>query len=204
MYYSNKVIKHFLEALKSEYGIDGGKLVFKNFTKDSAHVYYDNELILGFHFNYIIGPGNTADVVSLLIENKKSSRVETNINEISKFAKHDEVFEDGIRRMLRRLDLDIGKNVGVVNNAQEIIEITKKAKEENIKKDIETIETKILEAARNGDESVMFRTLEFKTNFAIMNKSDNEIVKHFRNKGFECVIDSYPSGSGLLKIKWGD
>ena len=52
MDYSNKVIKHFLEALKSEYGIDGGKLVFKHFTKDSAHVYYDNELILGFYFNY--------------------------------------------------------------------------------------------------------------------------------------------------------
>lgn len=86
----------------------------------------------------------------------------------------------------------------------EIIEITKKAKEENIKKDIENLEYEILEAARNGDESVMFRTLEFKTNFSIMNKSDNEIVKHFRNKGFECVIDPYLSGSGLLKISWGD
>lgn len=201
MDYSNKVVKHFLEALKSEYGIDGGKLVFKNFTKDSAHVYYDNELILGFHFNYIIGPGNTADVVSLLIENKKSSRVETNVNEISKFAQHDEVFEDGIRRMLRRLDLDIGKNIGVVNNAQEIIEITKKAKEENIKKDIEDLENEILRYARSGEDSIVFHLNDLKSNLS-REEVKSIIVKHFETKGVKCSVEG--SYTRYLKISWGE
>ena len=206
MNYGNKIARHFSKALKSEYIIDSGKLVFKHITKDSVHVFYDNELILCFQFNYLLNRPNATDIVSLMIENYENSKVVTSILEVLKNDEYDKVFEDGVRDMLIRLDLNIGKKTVVVNTAQEIIEITKKAKEENIKKDIETIETKILEAARNGDESVMFRTLEFKTNFSIMNKSDNEIVKHFRNKGFECVIDSYPSasGSGLLKIKWGD
>lgn len=201
MDYSNKVIKHFLEALKSEYGIDGGKLVFKHFTKDSAHVYYDNELILGFHFNYIIGPGNTADMVSLLIENKKSSRVETNMNEISKFAKHDEVFEDGIRHMLRRLDLDVGKNIGVVNNAQDIIEITKKAKEENIKKDIEDLENEILRYARSGEDSIIFHLNDLKSNLS-REEVKSIIVKHFETKGFKCSVEG--SYTRYLKISWGE
>lgn len=201
MDYSNKVVKHFLEALKSEYGIDGGKLVFKHFTKDSAHVYYDNELILGFHFNYIIGPGNAADMVSLLIENKKNSRVETNMNEISKFAKHDEVFEDGIRRMLRRLDLDIGKNIGVVNNAQEIIEITKKAKEENIKKDIEDLENEILRYARSGEDSIVFHLNDLKSNLS-REEVKSIIVKHFETKGFKCSVEG--SYTRYLKISWGE
>ena len=148
----------------------------------------------------------TRRVVDVIIINYGNNYKKRNLLSLSKYYNYDLGFEKSIIKLLEESEFSANKETAVVNNAQEIIEITKKAKEENIKKDIEDIESKILEAARNGDESVIFRTLEFKTNFAIMNKSDNEIVKHFRNKGFECVIDSYPSasGSGLLKIKWGD
>ncbi|XWX34360.1 hypothetical protein LMHOCYYV_CDS0136 [Staphylococcus phage PG-2021_4] len=201
MDYSNKVVKHFVEALKSEYGIDGEKLVFKHITKDYVHMYYDNELILGCEFDYIIGPGYTADVVSLLIENQKNSRVETSINEISKLTQHDKVFEDGIRLMLRELDLDIGKNISTVNNAQEIIEITKKAKEENIKKDIEDLENEILRYARSGENSIVFHLNDLKSNLS-REEVKSIIVKHFETKGFKCSVEG--SYTRYLKISWGE
>ena len=183
MNYGNKIARHFSKALKSEYIIDSGKLVFKHITKDSVHVHYDNELILGFQFNYMLNRPNTTDILSLIIENYENSKVVTSVLEVLKNDEYDKVFEDGIRRMLRRLDLDIGKKTVVVNNAQEIIEITKKAKEENIKKDIETIETKILEAAKDGNERLLFSLSELKTDVSLMNKYDNEIINHFKNKG---------------------
>ncbi|XWX34697.1 hypothetical protein FACJOVSR_CDS0006 [Staphylococcus phage PG-2021_67] len=201
MDYSNKVVKHFVEALKSEYGIDGEKLVFKHITKDYVHMYYDNELILGCEFDYIIGPGYTADVVSLLIENQKNSRVETSINEISKLTQHDKVFEDGIKHMLRKLDLDIGKNISTVNNAQEIIEITKKAKEENIKKDIEDLENEILRYARSGENSIVFHLNDLKSNLS-REEVKSIIVKHFETKGFKCSVEG--SYTRYLKISWGE
>ena len=205
MNYSNKIARHFSKALKSEYIIDSGKLVFKHITKDSVHVYYDNELILGFRFNYMLNKPNATDIVSLIIENCENSKVVTSVLEVLKNDEYDKVFEDGVRDMLIRLDLNIGKKTVVVNNAQEIIEITKKAKEENIKKDIEDIEFKILEAAKDGNERLLFSLSELKTDVSLMNKYDNEIINHFKNKGFECcsICDGNHLGR-YLKISWGD
>lgn len=201
MDYSRKVVINFTEALKSEYGIDVGKLVFKHLTKDSVNVYYDDELIFGYRFDYIDGPRNMDDMVSLLVENYKKSRVETSMSEISKFTQHDKVFEDTIRRILRELDLDIVKK-SVVNNAQEIIEITRKAKENNIKEDIDKLESLILEKARDGREGLMFKLSKLKSDI-LKEESDNDIFKHFRNKGFKCSISNGYSDR-YLNITWGD
>ena len=205
MDYHEVMTKHFSKALETRYDIDKNDLLFKHINKGQIEVFLKGSLILGV--NYLIFEDMTIRrVVDVIIINYGNNYKRRNLLSLSKYYNYDLGFEKSIIKLLEESEFSVNKETTVVNNAQEIIEITKKAKEENIKKDIEDIESKILEAARNGDESVMFRTLEFKTNFAIMNKSDNEIVKHFRNKGFECVIDSYPSasGSGLLKIKWGD
>ena len=205
MDYHEVMTKYFSKALETRYDIDKNDLLFKHINKGQIEVFLKGSLILGV--NYLIFEDMTIRrVVDVIIINYGNNYKRRNLLSLSKYYNYDLGFEKSIIKLLEESEFSVNKETAVVNNAQEIIEITKKAKEENIKKDIEDIETKILEAARNGDESVMFRTLEFKTNFAIMNKSDNEIVKHFRNKGFECVIDSYPSasGSGLLKIKWGD
>ena len=203
MYYSNKIARHFSKALKSEYIIDSEKLVFKHITKDSVNVYYDNELILGFQFNLILGPGNMDDIISLKIENYENSRVKMSMNELSVFNEHDEVFEEVVRDMLRVLDLNISKKTVAINNAQEIIEITRKAKEDNIKKDIEDIESKILDYARDGEDSLFYYLSELKTNFYLMHQSDNEIINHFRNKGFSCSVKD-GLGGWMLRISWGD
>ena len=205
MDYHEVMTKYFSKALETRYDIDKNDLLFKHINKGQIEVFLKGSLILGV--NYLIFEDMTIRrVVDVIIINYGNNYKKRNLLSLSKYYNYDLGFEKSIIKLLEESEFSVNKETAVVNNAQEIIEITKKAKEENIKKDIEDIEFKILEAARNGDESVMFRTLEFKTNFAIMNKSDNEIVKHFRNKGFECVIDSYPSasGSGLLKIKWGD
>ena len=205
MDYHEVMTKYFSKALETRYDIDDSDLLFKHINKGQIEVFFKGSLILGI--SYLVSEDmTTRRVVDVIIINYGNNYKKRNLLSLSKYYNYDLGFEKSIIKLLEESEFSVNKETAVVNNAQEIIEITKKAKEENIKKDIETIETKILEAARNGDESVMFRTLEFKTNFAIMNKSDNEIVKHFRNKGFECVIDSYPSasGSGLLKIKWGD
>ena len=205
MDYHEIMTKYFSKALETRYDIDKNDLLFKHINKGQIEVFLKGSLILGV--NYLIFEDmTTRRVVDVIIINYGNNYKKRNLLSLSKYYNYDLGFEKSIIKLLEESEFSVNKETAVVNNAQEIIEITKKAKEENIKKDIEDIEFKILEAARNGDESVMFRTLEFKTNFAIMNKSDNEIVKHFRNKGFECVIDSYPSasGSGLLKIKWGD
>lgn len=197
---SRKVVINFTEALKSEYGIDVGKLVFKHLTKDSVNVYYDDELIFGYRFDYIDGPRNMDDVVSLLVENYKKSRVETSMSEISKFTQHDKVFEDTIRRILRELDLDIIKK-SVVNNAQEIIEITKKAKEDNIREGIEELENKILEVARSGDNSIIFYLDDLKSKIS-QEEMESTIFKHFETKGFKCSISgAYMKHS---EISWGE
>ena len=205
MDYHEVMTKYFSKALETRYDIDKNDLLFKHINKGQIEVFFKGSLILGI--SYLVSEDmTTRRVVDVIIINYGNNYKKRNLLSLSKYYNYDLGFKKSIIKLLEESEFSVNKETTVVNNAQEIIEITKKAKEENIKKDIETIETKILEAARNGDESVMFRTLEFKTNFAIMNKSDNEIVKHFRNKGFECVIDSYPSasGSGLLKIKWGD
>ena len=205
MDYHEVMTKYFSKALETRYDIDKNDLLFKHINKGQIEVFLKGSLILGV--NYLVSEDmTTRRVVDVIIINYGNNYKKRNLLSLSKYYNYDLGFEKSIIKLLEEAEFSVNKETNVINNAQEIIEITKKAKEENIKKDIEDIETKILEAARNGDESVMFRTLEFKTNFAIMNKSDNEIVKHFRNKGFECVIDSYPSasGSGLLKIKWGD
>ena len=205
MDYHEVMTKYFSKALETRYDIDESDLLFKHINKGQIEVFFKGSLILGI--SYLVSEDmTTRRVVDVIIINYGNNYKKRNLLSLSKYYNYDLEFEKSIIKLLEESEFSVNKETAVVNNAQEIIEITKKAKEENIKKDIEDIESKILEAARNGDESVMFRTLEFKTNFAIMNKSDNEIVKHFRNKGFECVIDSYPSasGSGLLKIKWGE
>ena len=205
MDYHEVMTKYFSKALETRYDIDESDLLFKHINKGQIEVFFKGSLILGI--SYLVSEDmTTRRVVDVIIINYGNNYKKRNLLSLSKYYNYDLGFEKSIIKLLEESEFSVNKETAVVNNAQEIIEITKKAKEENIKKDIEDIESKILEAARNGDESVMFRTLEFKTNFAIMNKYDNEIVKHFRNKGFECVIDSYPSasGSGLLKIKWGD
>ena len=205
MDYHEVMTKYFSKALETRYDIDKNDLLFKHINKGQIEVFLKGSLILGV--NYLVSEDmTTRRVIDVIIINYGNNYKKRNLLSLSKYYNYDLGFEKSIIKLLEESEFSVNKETAVVNNAQEIIEITKKAKEENIKKDIEDIESKILEAARNGDESAMFRTLEFKTNFAIMNKSDNEIVKHFRNKGFECVIDSYPSasGSGLLKIKWGD
>lgn len=197
---SHKVVKNFTEALKSEYGIDVGKLVFRHVTKDSIHVYYDNELILSFQFDYIIGPINTSDMVSLLIADQKSPQTKTGMSEVSKLTQHDKVFEDFIRRMLRELDLNISKNP-LINNAQEIIEITKKAKEDNIREDIEELENKILEVARSGENSILFYLDDLKSKLS-KEEMESTIFKHFETKGFKCSVSG--SYTKYSKISWGE
>ena len=203
MDYHEVMTKYLSKALETRYDIDKNDLLFKSINKGRIDVFFKGDLILGINY-LIMEDMKTRRIVDVKITNYGNNSTKRNLLSLSKYYNYDLEFQNHIIKLLEESEFSFNKETAVVNNAQEIIEITRKAKEENIKKDIETIETKILEAARNGDESVMFRTLEFKTNFAIMNKSDNEIVKHFRNKGFECVIDSYPSGSGLLKITWGE
>lgn len=207
MDYNKEMINYFAKILISEYGVDENDLLFKSTSKDSVDVFFKGCLILSV--DYTVFEHITKRMVDIIITNCINNSKERNMLSLSKYCDYDLEFQNNIIKLLEEVDFTIvefttNKETTVVNNAQEIIKITNKAKEENIKKDIEDIESKILEAARNGNESVMFKFTEFKTDFDSLNQYDNEIVKHFRNKGFECSIDSYSLGRGFLKIKWGD
>lgn len=201
MDYHEVIARYFSKALESEYGIESSKrLGFKSINKNSLDAYLDGDFIFNVIYN-AVEYSTTKFYLSIKTQDYNKMRQSICYIEVDKDLRYSEVAEKSFVKMLREIDLDINKKTTVVNNAQEIIEITKKAKEENIKKDIENLDSKILEAARNGKEIVMLNVSELKTNLFLMNQDDNEIVKHFRNKGFECYIDKY---GFVLNIKWGE
>ena len=202
MDYHEVMTKYFSKALETRYDIDKNDLLFKHINKGQIEVFLKGSLILGV--NYLIFEDMTIRrVVDVIIINYGNNYKRRNLLSLSKYYNYDLRFEKCIIKLLEEAEFSVNKETTVVNNAQEIIEITKKAKEENFKKDIEYIESKILEAARNGDDSVMIRLSDLKSNISLMNKYENEIFKHFRKKGFGCSIDN-SFVNGILNVTWGD
>ena len=202
MDYHEVMTKYFSKALETRYDIDESDLLFKHINKGQIEVFLKGSLILGV--NYLIFEDMTIRrVVDVIIINYGNNYKRRNLLSLSKYYNYDLRFEKCIIKLLEEAEFSVNKETTVVNNAQEIIEITKKAKEENIKKDIEYIESKILEAARNGDDSVMIRLSDLKSNISLMNKYENEIFKHFRKKGFGCSIDN-SFVNGILNVTWGE
>lgn len=202
MDYHEVMTKYFSKALETRYDIDKNDLLFKHINKGQIEVFLKGSLILGV--NYLIFEDMTIRrVVDVIIINYGNNYKRRNLLSLSKYYNYDLRFEKCIIKLLEEAEFSVNKETTVVNNAQEIIEITKKAKEENFKKDIEYIESKILEAARNGDDSVMIRLSYLKSNISLMNKYENEIFKHFRKKGFGCSIDN-SFVNGILNVTWGE
>ena len=202
MDYHEVMTKYLSKALETRYDIDKNDLLFKHINKGRIEVFLKGSLILGV--NYLIFEDMTIRrVVDVIIINYGNNYKRRNLLSLSKYYNYDLRFEKCIIKLLEEAEFSVNKETTVVNNAQEIIEITKKAKEENFKKDIEYIESKILEAARNGDDSVMIRLSDLKSNILLMNKYENEIFKHFRKKGFGCSIDN-SFVNGILNVTWGE
>ena len=202
MDYHEVMTKYLSKALETRYDIDKNDLLFKHINKGQIEVFLKGSLILGV--NYLIFEDMTIRrVVDVIIINYGNNYKRRNLLSLSKHYNYDLRFEKCIIKLLEEAEFSVNKETTVVNNAQEIIEITKKAKEENFKKDIEYIESKILEAARNGDDSVMIRLSDLKSNISLMNKYENEIFKHFRKKGFGCSIDN-SFVNGILNVTWGE
>lgn len=202
MDYHEAMTKYLSKALETRYDIDKNDLLFKHINKGQIEVFLKGSLILGV--NYLIFEDmTTRRVVDVIIINYGNNYKRRNLLSLSKYYNYDLRFEKCIIKLLEEAEFSVNKETTVVNNAQEIIEITKKAKEENFKKDIEYIESKILEAARNGDDSVMIRLSDLKSNISLMNKYENEIFKHFRKKGFGCSIDN-SFVNGILNVTWGE
>ena len=203
MDYHEVMTKYFSKALETRYDIDKNDLLFKHINKGQIEVFLKGSLILGV--NYLIFEDmTTRRVVDVIIINYGNNYKKRNLLSLSKYYNYDLGFEKSIIKLLEESEFSVNKETAVVNNAQEIIEITKKAKEENIKKDIEDIEFKILEAAKDGNERLLFSLSELKTDVSLMNKYDNEIINHFKNKGFECSICDGNHLGRYLKISWGD
>ena len=203
MDYHEVMTKYFSKALETRYDIDKNDLLFKHINKGQIEVFLKGSLILGV--NYLIFEDMTIRrVVDVIIINYGNNYKRRNLLSLSKYYNYDLRFEKCIIKLLEEAEFSVNKETTVVNNAQEIIEITKKAKEENIKKDIEDIEFKILEAAKDGNERLLFSLSELKTDVSLMNKYDNEIINHFKNKGFECSICDGNHLGRYLKISWGD
>ena len=203
MDYHEVMTKYFSKALETRYDIDKNDLLFKHINKGQIEVFLKGSLILGV--NYLIFEDMTIRrVVDVIIINYGNNYKRRNLLSLSKYYNYDLRFEKCIIKLLEEAEFSVNKETTVVNNAQEIIEITKKAKEENFKKDIEYIESKILEAARNGNERLLSSLSELKTDVSLMNKYDNEIINHFKNKGFECSICDGNHLGRYLKISWGD
>ena len=202
MDYHEVMTKYFSKALETRYDIDESDLLFKHINKGQIEVFFKGSLILGI--SYLVSEDmTTRRVVDVIIINYGNNYKKRNLLSLSKYYNYDLGFEKCIIKLLEEAEFSVNKETTVVNNAQEIIEITKKAKEENFKKDIEYIESKILEAARNGDDSVMIRLSYLKSNISLMNKYENEIFKHFRKKGFGCSIDN-SFVNGILNVTWGE
>lgn len=203
MDYHEVMTKYLSKALETRYDIDKNDLLFKHINKGQIEVFLKGSLILGV--NYLIFEDMTIRrVVDVIIINYGNNYKRRNLLSLSKYYNYDLRFEKCIIKLLEEAEFSVNKETTVVNNAQEIIEITKKAKEENIKKDIEDIEFKILEAAKDGNERLLFSLSELKTDVSLMNKYDNEIINHFKNKGFECSICDGNHLGRYLKISWGD
>lgn len=203
MDYHEVMTKYLSKALETRYDIDKNDLLFKHINKGQIEVFLKGSLILGV--NYLIFEDMTIRrVVDVIIINYGNNYKRRNLLSLSKYYNYDLRFEKCIIKLLEEAEFSVNKETTVVNNAQEIIEITKKAKEENIKKDIEDIEFKILEAAKDGNERLLFSLSELKTDVSLMNKYDNKIINHFKNKGFECSICDGNHLGRYLKISWGD
>ena len=203
MDYHEVMTKYLSKALETRYDIDKNDLLFKHINKGQIEVFLKGSLILGV--NYLIFEDMTIRrVVDVIIINYGNNYKRRNLLSLSKYYNYDLRFEKCIIKLLEEAEFSVNKETTVVNNAQEIIEITKKAKEENFKKDIEYIEFKILEAAKDGNERLLFSLSELKTDVSLMNKYDNEIINHFKNKGFECSICDGNHLGRYLKISWGD
>lgn len=203
MDYHEVMTKYLSKALETRYDIDKNDLLFKHINKGQIEVFLKGSLILGV--NYLIFEDMTIRrVVDVIIINYGNNYKRRNLLSLSKYYNYDLRFEKCIIKLLEEAEFSVNKETTVVNNAQEIIEITKKAKEENFKKDIEYIESKILEAAKDGNERLLFSLSELKTDVSLMNKYDNEIINHFKNKGFECSICDGNHLGRYLKISWGD
>ena len=203
MDYHEVMTKYLSKALDTRYDIDKNDLLFKHINKGQIEVFLKGSLILGV--NYLIFEDMTIRrVVDVIIINYGNNYKRRNLLSLSKYYNYDLRFEKCIIKLLEEAEFSVNKETTVVNNAQEIIEITKKAKEENIKKDIEDIEFKILEAAKDGNERLLFSLSELKTDVSLMNKYDNKIINHFKNKGFECSICDGNHLGRYLKISWGD
>ena len=203
MDYHEVMTKYLSKALETRYDIDKNDLLFKHINKGQIEVFLKGSLILGV--NYLIFEDMTIRrVVDVIIINYGNNYKRRNLLSLSKYYNYDLRFEKCIIKLLEEAEFSVNKETTVVNNAQEIIEITKKAKEENFKKDIEYIESKILEAAKDANERLLFSLSELKTDVSLMNKYDNEIINHFKNKGFECSICDGNHLGRYLKISWGD
>lgn len=203
MDYHEVMTKYLSKALETRYDIDKNDLLFKHINKGQIEVFFKGSLILGI--SYLVSEDmTTRRVVDVIIINYGNNYKKRNLLSLSKYYNYDLGFEKSIVKLLEESEFSVNKETAVVNNAQEIIEITKKAKEENIKKDIEDIEFKILEAAKDGNERLLFSLSELKTDVLLMNKYDNEIINHFKNKGFECSICDGNHLGRYLKISWGD
>ena len=203
MDYHKLMAKYFSKALESKYDIDNNGLLFKSINKGRIDVFFKGDLILGINY-LIMEDMKTRRIVDVKITNYGNNSTKRNLLSLSKYYNYDLEFQNHIIKLLEESEFSFNKETAVVNNAQEIIEITRKAKEENIKKDIEDIEFKILEAAKDGNERLLFSLSELKTDVSLMNKYDNEIINHFKNKGFECSICDGNHLGRYLKISWGD
>ena len=203
MDYHEVMTKYLSKALETKYDIDKNDLLFKHINKGRIDVFFKGDLILGINY-LIMEDMKTRRIVDVKITNYGNNSTKRNLLSLSKYYNYDLEFQNHIIKLLEESEFSFNKETAVVNNAQEIIEITRKAKEENIKKDIEDIEFKILEAAKDGNERLLFSLSELKTDVSLMNKYDNEIINHFKNKGFECSICDGNHLGRYLKISWGD
>ena len=193
-----------LRALKSEYNIEVKEIDFKYINENMFDVYFKDDLILNVlydMYDYEYFQGHKTIIIRISNrKNKKESIVYC--SGILDNLNYDEILEEKIILSFADMDLNINSTT-VINNAQEIIEITRKAKEDNIKKDIDTIESEILKRARDGEDDLIYYLSELKTDIG-SGESDNEIIKHFRNKGFSCFVKYGSLAGGLLRISWGD
>lgn len=197
----NLIKGQLVNVLQKKYDVRND-IVFKHINKNMVDVYLKDDLIIGIH--YIVMEATMAlRMVDIRITNYKNFSVsERALISLSKYSSCDFKFQSSIARILEEVGLEIDKEINVVNNAQEIIEITKKAKEKNIKKDIDELESLILEKARDGREGLMLRLSKLKSDI-LEEESSNEIFKHFRNKGFKCSIFNGVSDR-YIDITWGD
>lgn len=203
MDYHEVIARYFSKALESEHGIESKRVGFKSINKNSLDVYLDGNLILNVMYS-VVENGSTTFYSSIKTQGYNKIAPSICFIELDKDLRYNEDVGKVFEKIIREIDLDINKETTVINNAQEIIEITKKAKEKNIKKDIEDIESKILEAARDGSERLLFSLSGLKTDFSQTTQFDNDIVKHFKKKGFECSINDGGYLGRYLKISWGD